>query len=220
MNSVIVVAGGKGLRMGADLPKQFIEINGKSILHHTLLRFYEALPDLEIIVAIHPSYQEYWENYCIKNMVPIHQLVHGGKERFDSINNALQLIAGEEEGVVGVHDAVRPLVSVQTIRELFEVAKSKGAVIPVTPVTDSLRKTSGNDSEAVERKCFVAVQTPQCFNVKILKKAYVQPYQDFFTDDASVVEFTGEKIHLIQGNVENIKLTTPKDLILAKELLL
>lgn len=220
-NYAIIVAGGKGERMGEQLPKQFLELAGKPILMHTIEKFYQAFPQTKIILALPENQFDYWEELCFKyrfTNTP-HILVAGGKTRFESVKNALALV--KEDGIVAVHDGVRPLVSTETIQLCFAEAEKYGAVIPVVDVVDSLRFVSKQDqtNKAVARNCYKNVQTPQCFKTEILLKAYKQDFDEAFTDDASVVEKLGYNIELVRGNVENIKITSPIDLIVAETLL-
>lgn len=214
-NHLIIVAGGTGSRMGAELPKQFLEIQGKPILAHTLERVHSFNPELNIILVLHPDYVDYWMDLArtIGLNVP-HQVVKGGKERFDSVKLGLQAIS-EATGVVGIHDAVRPLVSKKTFETCFNNARINGTAIPVVSVNDSLRELHNNESRIADRSKFRLVQTPQCFEISLLRKAFKADYHPSFTDDASVVESLGVRLHLVEGNRENIKITTPEDLRLA-----
>ena len=159
---------------------------------------------------------DFWENLCITHSFDVsHRLVEAGSERFFTVKNALEEMS-KSDGVVAIHDAVRPMVSVATIQRCFEGARKFGNSIPVVPLTNSLRKITKNESKAVKRTNYVAVQTPQCFDLALIHEAYQQPYQDSFTDDASVLEAFGKTIVTVEGNVENIKITTPIDLIAAE----
>jgi len=217
----IIVAGGKGERMGASTPKQFLELAGKPILMHTLEKFQDTIPLIKIILALPENQFDYWEELCYKHKftnLP-HQIVRGGETRFHSVQNALKLIT--EDGVVAIHDGVRPLVSNETIKRSFIEAEAKGNAIPVMEVVDSIRHFSNQTkkSEAVSRSCYKIVQTPQCFNSELILKAYEQAYDNKFTDDATVVEKLGETINLVKGNKENIKITTEADLLIAEAFL-
>jgi 2-C-methyl-D-erythritol 4-phosphate cytidylyltransferase len=216
---VIVVAGGKGLRMGGELPKQFIPVNGKPVLMHTLKVFNAWNPDAEIILAIPEEHHDYWSMLCKELDFDIpHKIVFGGETRFHSVKNALQEI--EEEGWVAVHDGVRPLVTDKVIADCFRAAQQFGAAVPVVPMIESVREMTGeNESRPFNRKKLRIVQTPQVFKTEILLKSYGQPYNELFTDDASVVEAAGYKVQLVSGNRENIKITTPADLSVAITLL-
>ncbi|MCI5814735.1 MAG: 2-C-methyl-D-erythritol 4-phosphate cytidylyltransferase [Bacteroidales bacterium] len=221
MDYIIIVAGGKGLRMGGDIPKQFLPIKGKPVLMRTIERFHECSPQLRVILVLPREQQDYWHTLCRDHSFGIdHTVVDGGDTRFGSCRNGLAAIPDDEEGVVGIHDGVRPFVSADTVERCFARARQCGAAIPVLPVTDSLRRVSGDgkSSHGVNRSEYRAVQTPQAFSIQVLKKAYRQPYQDSFTDDASVVEAMGVKVDMVEGNRENIKLTTPFDLKIAETL--
>jgi 2-C-methyl-D-erythritol 4-phosphate cytidylyltransferase len=209
---LIIVAGGSGKRMGTELPKQFLELNGKPILVHTIERFHNFNNQLNIIVVMNEEYIDYWGDLCrtIGLSIP-HQVVKGGKERFFSVLHGLNKIP-DSEGIVGVHDAVRPLVSKRTFVTCYESARINGTAVPVLPVNDSLRFVADGKNEIADRSKFRLVQTPQCFEISLLKKAFQQGYNPSFTDDASVVEFLGVAINLVEGNRENIKITTPEDL--------
>ncbi len=220
MDYVIIVAGGKGLRMGSDIPKQFLPIGGKPVLMRTLERFREYSPTLQIILVLPKAQQEYWEKLCQKhNFTVAYQLADGGETRFHSVQHGLALIQDDAEGVVGVHDGVRPFPSIDVIRRCYETAREKKAVIPVIPVVETVRHLKGETSETVPRNDYRLVQTPQCFDIQLLKAANRQPYNDGFTDDASVVESYGHAITLVEGNRENIKITTPYDLKIAEVLI-
>ena len=220
MDYIIIVAGGKGLRMGSDIPKQFLPIGGKPVLMRTLERFREYSPTLQIILVLPKAQQEYWEKLCQKhNFTVAYQLADGGETRFHSVQHGLALIPDDAEGVVGVHDGVRPFPSIDVIRRCYETAREKKAVIPVIPVVETVRHLKGETSETVPRNDYRLVQTPQCFDIQLLKAANRQPYNDGFTDDASVVESYGHAITLVEGNRENIKITTPYDLKIAEVLI-
>lgn len=215
---VIIVAGGKGLRMGGDIPKQFLPIGGKPVLMRTLEAFYEYDPFIHIVLVLPVSQQAYWKELCRTYGFELsHDIADGGETRFHSVMNGLALVKGE--GVVGVHDGVRPFVAQEVIARCYEEAVTKKAVIPVIGVVETVRRLVGEESETVPRDQYKLVQTPQVFDVVLLRKAYEQPYTDMFTDDASVVEALGEKVWLVEGNRENVKLTTPFDLKLAEILL-
>lgn len=218
MNNVIIVAGGKGLRMGNDLPKQFMVVGGKPVLMRTIESFHNFDKSIRIIIALAKDYREHWSSLCkgYGFTVP-HEVVDGGETRFHSVKNALDLVG---DGLVAVHDAVRPFASNELLHMCFASAKEHQAVIPVIDVTDSLREiTDENESKIVDRSKFRLVQTPQVFETKLLKQAYDVEFSDIFTDDASVVEAFGHKIYLVEGEKTNIKITTPFDLQLAKVIL-
>jgi 2-C-methyl-D-erythritol 4-phosphate cytidylyltransferase len=217
---VIIVAGGKGLRMGSDIPKQFLPIGGKPVLMRTLERFREYSPTLQIILVLPKAQQAYWKELCQKhNFTVTYQLADGGETRFHSVQHGLALIPDDAEGVVGVHDGVRPFPSIDVIRNCYEIARTKKAVIPVIPVVETVRHLEGESSVTVPRGDYRLVQTPQTFDIQLLKAANRQPYNDGFTDDASVVEAFGHDVTLVEGNRENIKITTPYDLKIAEVLI-
>lgn len=212
------MAGGKGLRMNAPLPKQFIEIAGKPVIMHTIEAFYNFNPEIRLIVVLPANQIEYWDHLCKKHAFGIeHKIAHGGETRFHSVKNGLELVT--LPSVVAVHDAVRPLVSPDTIARCFESAAQTGVAIPVVEPVDSIREISGDENTSVNRGKFRMVQTPQVFDGELLIAAYQQQYNTLFTDDASVVESAGERIYLVEGNRENIKITTQMDLIFAEILL-
>ena len=220
MDYVIIVAGGKGLRMGSDIPKQFLPIGGKPVLMRTLERFREYAADLQIILVLPKAQQDYWQNLCQEYAFDIdYQLADGGETRFHSVQHGLALIPDDAEGVVGVHDGVRPFPSIEVIRHCYETARTAKAVIPVIPVVETVRHLEGEGSVTVPRNDYRLVQTPQCFDIQLLKAANRQPYNDGFTDDASVVESYGQSITLVEGNRENIKITTPYDMKIAEVLM-
>jgi len=214
----IIVAGGKGERMGTEIPKQFIDIHGKPILMHTIEAFMSYDATLQIIVVLPAIQLEYWDELCKKHKFDVsHQIVKGGATRFLSVKSGLSAV--KSPGLVAVHDGVRPLVSADTIIRCFATAQETGNAIPVVDLVDSIRQITLTGSESVDRNAYKLVQTPQVFDVELLTKAYEQPYSSLFTDDASVVENLGLKINLVEGNRENIKITTAFDLKLAEILL-
>jgi 2-C-methyl-D-erythritol 4-phosphate cytidylyltransferase len=215
----VVVAAGSGKRMGAPLPKQFLLLAGKPLLMHTLERLYEFDSELNILLALHPDFIGYWNEIRVQHDFAIpHTIIAGGEERFHSVKSALAIIE-DETAVVGIHDGVRPLVSVETLRRCYLAAETIGNAIPVVQLNDSLRELEGTESHAVDRSKFRSVQTPQCFRMSQLKAAFHQEFTALFTDDASVVESAGYAIHLVEGNRENVKITTPEDLRWAEWLL-
>ena len=217
---VIIVAGGKGLRMGSDIPKQFLPIGGKPVLMRTIERFREYSPTLQIILVLPKAQQDYWQQLCKEYDFRVeYQLTDGGETRFHSVQHGLALIPDDAEGVVGVHDGVRPFPSIDVIRNCYETARTAKAVIPVIPVVETVRHLKGKTSETVPRGDYRLVQTPQTFDIQLLKSANRQPYNDGFTDDASVVEAFGFDITLVEGNRENIKITTPYDMKIAEVLI-
>lgn len=214
----ILVAGGKGLRMGSDIPKQFLPLRGRPVLMHTIDVFRRTYPDIHIILVLPREQQDYWRQLCGQHGYDVEVCVaDGGETRFHSVHNGLSQIPDGARGVVGVHDGVRPFVSPETIRRCYEAAEECGAVVPVVPVVETVRQVLADGSSmTVDRNAYRLVQTPQTFDIQLLKKAYGQPFDPFFTDDASVVEAMGHPIKLVEGNNENIKLTNPADLKLAE----
>ncbi len=213
--AVIIVAGGKGLRMGGDIPKQFIAVDGMPILMHTIRRFHDYNHEMAIIVVLQQPEQDYWQQLCKKYDFDIpHTVANGGKERFDSVKNGLDSVPANCD-VIGVHDGVRPYVSCETIDRCYRTAAETGSAVPVTDIVETVRHISpdGKTSCTVPRSEYKLVQTPQVFKAEILRNAYRQDFSPAFTDDASVVEALGNtSITLVQGNRENIKITTPADL--------
>lgn len=210
----IIVAGGKGLRMGGEIPKQFLPIGGKPMLMRTIEVFRQAYPDIHIILVLPVSQQDYWQQLCQEYnfAVPV-RIADGGETRFHSVSNGLKLIPDDTDGLVGVHDGVRPFVAVETIRRCYDEAMEKEAVVPVISVVETVRQLrKDGTSVTVPRDEYKLVQTPQTFRISLLKEAYRQPYTSFFTDDASVVEAMGKPVYLVEGNRENIKITTPADI--------
>ena len=248
MDYIIIVAGGKGLRMGSDIPKQFLPIGGKPVLMRTLERFREYSAELQIILVLPEAQQAYWHQLCEEYHFDVeYTLANGGQTRFHSVQNGLAKVPDDAQGVVGVHDGVRPFPSIEVIRNCYETARTAKAVIPVIPVVETVRQliSNGDDfsnglqdlrtndqekscspvvrcqknSKTVPRNDYRLVQTPQTFDIQLLKAANRQPYNDGFTDDASVVESFGYEITLVEGNRENIKITTPYDLKIAEVLI-
>ena len=249
MDYIIILAGGKGLRMGTDIPKQFLPIGGLPVLMHTVKRFREYSKELNIILVLPKQQQDYWQALCdeyqfMENCI----IADGGETRFHSIKNGLKLIPDDAQGLVGVHDGVRPFPSVEVIRNCYETARKTGSAIPVIPVVETIRHLEGQvtsyvtsfhdfchdsakrastmalaapkvQSSTVPRDEYRLVQTPQVFDIQLHKKAYAQDYRDSFTDDASVVESMGCAVTLVEGNRENIKITTPFDCVVAEAIL-
>ena len=212
--------------MGSDIPKQFLPIGGKPVLMRTLERFRAYSADLQIILVLPEAQQDYWRQLCEQYHFEVkYLLANGGETRFHSVQNGLALIPDDAQGVVGVHDGVRPFPSIEVIRNCYETAREKKAVIPVIPVVETLRHISLTShllpltSKTVPRSEYRLVQTPQTFDIQLLKAANRQPYNDGFTDDASVVERYGHQITLVEGNRENIKITTPYDITVAEAIL-
>ena len=214
----IIVAGGKGLRMGGELPKQFIPVEGRPVLMRTLDRFHACDSGIRIILVLPRDHQPYWQELCREYdfRVP-HRIADGGPTRFHSVQNGLALV-DDPEALVAVHDGVRPFVASEVIEACYREAEAHEAVVPVIPVVETVRQLVEASSITVPRDAYRLVQTPQTFRASLLRRAYEQPLCEAFTDDASVVEALGEAVCLVEGNRENIKLTTPYDLIVAKAL--
>jgi 2-C-methyl-D-erythritol 4-phosphate cytidylyltransferase len=215
---VLMVAGGSGTRMKSDVPKQFMLLNNKPVLMHTLENFLAYSKNINLVLIL-PEDQFYtWNKLCsIHRFIHPHQLVAGGTERFWSVKNGLDQISNE--GIVFIHDGVRPLVSHQTLKRCFDRAMIDGNAIPVLPVVESLRELTGIGNQMADRTRFVSIQTPQVFRTSDIKEAYQQGFDPAFTDDASVLERTGKTIHLVEGNPENIKITHPFDLKITEMIL-
>ena len=215
----IIVAGGSGSRMGSEIPKQFLPLAGKPILLHTIKRFLEV-PSIKIILVLPEKDIEFWNETCIQNAFIEKSIivVKGGNTRFQSVKNGLSYV--EDEGIVAVHDGVRPFVSLAIIHRSFEIAEKEGSAITSVVLKDSIREIKPNgENKAVERINFRLMQTPQTFQSELIQKAFEVKEQTFFTDCASVVEFAGFPVTLIEGAYENIKITTPEDLLIAEALL-
>lgn len=214
----IIVAGGSGQRMHSPVPKQFLKLNGLPVLMHTISKFDDLKLGIEIIVVLPNAIRAEWDQLCKEfNFTTQIKIADGGETRFHSVKNGMAFI--KEEGLVAVHDAVRPLVNTKTILAAYKAAEMYGSVVPAIPLNDSIRQIESTKSIAVDRSKYCVIQTPQCFRTEILRKAYLKEYKFNFTDDASVVESMGEKIYLIDGTSDNIKITNPQDLILAEALL-
>lgn len=214
---IIIVAGGKGLRMGGEIPKQFLPIGGRPVLMRTIEAFYSYDSSIHIILVLPVSQQAYWKELCETYRFALkHDVADGGETRFHSVKNGLALVDGD--GWVGVHDGVRPFVSKEVVAKCYSAAIEKKAVVPVIDVVETVRFLTDGGSETVPRSKYKLVQTPQVFDIKLLKEAYNQKFSDSFTDDASVVEAMGYTVFLVEGNRENIKLTTPFDLKIAEVL--
>ncbi len=210
----LIVAGGSGTRMKGKLPKQFLELNGKPVLMHTFEAFLKYDSKINFVLVLPEVHVINWKKLCLKYDFNIkHSVVSGGETRFQSVKNGLSEI--DEDGIVFIHDGVRPLVSVQTLENCGKTAIEKGNALPVISPSESVRELLNGDSRSVNRSRFFLVQTPQTFKISVIKEAYEQDYREEFTDDASVLENTGRKIHLVEGNRSNIKITYPEDLLIA-----
>ena len=225
----IIMAAGSGTRMGAEMPKQFIELEGKAILHRTIEVFLNACPGVNIITVLPESHMDYWRQYCLdRNFICPQVLVKGGITRFHSVRNALGKVPAG--ALVAVHDAVRPLVTEGFVRDMFAKAETVPALIPVLPCVDTMKVLEKKNvhgveelvtipGQTVDRSILYAAQTPQIFHSEILKGAYGQAFDTAFTDDASVVLKNGKNLSYLIGERFNIKLTTQDDLVLAKAIL-
>ncbi len=214
----LIAAGGKGTRMKSPLPKQFVELDGKPVLLHSLDAFFQYDPTLHITVVLSRELHNQWKSICHEHDCQIdHQLVDGGPTRFHSVKNGLKHIPNDS--LVAIHDAVRPLISEKLIGRLYDFAQKFGSAIPVIESPDSLRMVDHALSSPLPRQQVRLVQTPQCFHASLLKRAYNTGYKERFTDDASVLEEMGERLYLIEGEKENLKITTMTDLFAAEGIL-
>lgn len=214
----VIVAGGSGKRMGSEVPKQYLELAGKPVLMYTLERFKAFDESIELITVLPENQLRFWADLQKKYSFDIpHTIVKGGRTRFFSVRNGLKFVG--TPGLVAIHDGVRPFVSFDTMKRCFEMAEKLGNATPVIPPSDSLRIITESGSKPLNRLNVRIVQTPQIFSAELIKKAYSQEYLPEFTDDATVVEKTGAKINLVEGNRENIKITTPEDLVISSALL-
>ena len=215
---VIIVAGGSGKRMGGSLPKQFSIVGGKPILAHTINAFRKALPASRIVVVLPAEHIEFWKNLSARFEVAKHSVVEGGKERFHSVKNGIEALSDAID-LIAVQDGVRPFASKELILGAIACATANGSAIPVVKAVDSYRTVEGEKSHIVDRTPLRIVQTPQIFSAPILRAAYDTEFRTEFTDDASVVEYSGEKVSLCEGDPLNIKITTPNDIVLAEAIM-
>lgn len=214
----VIVAGGTGKRMGAEIPKQFLELGGRPLLMHTIERFKTFDESIEIITVLPENQIRHWWELQKKYSFTVTQtMVKGGSSRFFSVRNGLEFI--DSPGLVAIHDGVRPFVSTDTIKRCFETAARLGNAIPVIPPSDTLRLLSDDESAPLNRLHVRLVQTPQVFSSELIINAYRQDYNPEFTDDAMVVEKTGVSINLVEGNRENIKITNPEDMLISNAFL-
>ena len=214
-NCCIIVAGGSGLRMEAEFPKQFLRLKGIPILMHTIRNFYDFDLALQLIVVLPANEIVSWNELCSQFQFKIpHQVIAGGSTRFQSVKNGLSMASDCD--LIAVHDGVRPLVSHQTLTRCFNCASEKGAAVPVLPANESVREGSMDNSVPVDRSRYFMVQTPQVFKASIIRQSYLQSWMPEFTDDASVIGHSGVPVHLVMGNRENIKITFPEDLLIAE----
>lgn len=214
----IIVAGGSGTRMQSKVPKQFLLLNGLPVLMYTLQAFYKCQPQPSLILVLPQNYHTYWTRLCADHQFQLpHQLVSGGDSRYQSVKNALNFI--EEDALVAIHDAVRPLIDIVIIEETYKQAAKLGAVVTAVKSRDSIRQVKDNYTQSLLRDEIYLVQTPQTFKAALLKEAYEQPYHHGFTDDASVVEQAGHTISIVEGSYQNFKITFPEDIAIAELLL-
>ncbi|HQW87786.1 MAG TPA: 2-C-methyl-D-erythritol 4-phosphate cytidylyltransferase [Flavobacteriales bacterium] len=213
--STIIVAGGSGKRLGGPVPKQFQTVKGRPLLMWTIEAFHRYAPAMRLIVVLPREHFDIWKALCMGHRFFIqHEVVAGGEQRWHSVKAGLEKVEGD--GLVAVHDGVRPLVSVELIARCFDAADTSAAAIPVVPVVPSIRETTAEGSRALDRSKLLAVQTPQCFHADLLRKAFGQPYDPAFTDEATLVERLGVRVALVEGEENNIKVTTPMDLRLVE----
>lgn len=219
----VIVAGGEGNRAGGSIPKQFQLLKGVPMLWWSVRAFHKEDPDTKIILVLHPGFLDDWDILfsglpAADREIAVH-ISCGGRSRLESVRNGLMSVPDGEKALVAVHDAARPLVTPSLIARGWEAAEKYKAAVPVTPMTDSIRRVDGNSSEAVPRKDYVKVQTPQVFDAALLKAAYDEPLTPDMTDDASVAEAAGSSIFLFEGSPYNLKVTDPLDLVIATTLL-
>jgi len=218
---IIIVAGGQGSRFKSEIPKQFVNLNGLPVLMHTISAFFAYQNSIEIIVVLPEEQIEYWKSLCTDYQFNIkHKIVTGGSTRFYSVKNGLSQI--KNDGIVGIHDGVRPLIDVETISRCYQIAEKEGNAIPMVAPVDSMRKISDNGTNSyVDRQKYCLIQTPQVFKTELILKAFKQEYNVSFTDDASVLEaLIPGSIKLVEGNRQNLKITTPEDLLYAESILM
>lgn len=216
----VIVAGGKGLRMGKELPKQFIELDNLPVLMHTIRTFHNFDQGMGIYVVLPKEHIDFWENLCRKYSFDIeHSVVIGGKERFHSVKNGLSAVSTDSDGVVAVHDGVRPFISHEALDRLFNTAQEKGVAVPVIDSVNSVRIADEKGNRAIDRNSVKLVQTPQVFHLSKIREAFIQEFSVRFTDEAAVYEETGREIILVKGDEANIKITTPVDLLVAESLI-
>ena len=215
---VIIVAGGSGKRMGGSLPKQFSLVGGEPILARTINAFHKALPASRIVVVLPAEYIEFWKNFSARFEVAKHSIVEGGEERFYSVRNGIEVLSDAVD-LIAVQDGVRPFASKNMILRAVACAAEHGSAIPVVKAVDSYRVVEGEESHIVDRTPLRIVQTPQIFAAPILRAAYDTEFRSEFTDDASVVEYSGEKVALCEGEYTNIKITTPDDMVIAEAII-
>ena len=215
----VIVAGGSGSRMGSETPKQFLPIGNAPILMHTIKRFFTSNEQVNIVLVLPEEQMERWHQLCDKYSFSIpHLIVSGGKNRFQSVRNGLNSI-GVNEGLVAIHDGVRPFISKRIIEETYRIAEEKGNAVASVELKDSIRLVDTKGNKAVNRHDYRIIQTPQTFKISLIRDAFHKAQNDRYTDDASVAEAAGYTIELIDGSYENIKITTPEDLAMAEVIL-
>lgn len=214
----IIVAGGTGTRMQGDIPKQFMPVAGKPVMLYSIEAFYTYDSTIDIILAVHTDYIDFWKTLCEKYKISIpFRIAEGGATRFDSVKNALQII--NNDGYVAIHDAARPMITADFVQYLFSEAEKNGSSLPGIALNETIRMMDGDSSFQIDRSRLRAMQTPQVFKYEELKQAYTQSYNPLFTDDAAVMQSAGFQLHLCEGLTSNIKITNPTDLILAETFL-
>lgn len=212
----VIVGGGSGWRMGTEVPKQFLPLAGTPVIVRTITAFIAADPDIHLVVVVPRAWMEHFAGLVEQWELPRGLVtVSGGDRRYDSVKNGLAVLSGRD-GLVAVHDAVRPLLDTKLITRVFEAAHAVGSAVPAVPVKESLRQVDGTSSKAVSRDALHIVQTPQCFRLKFLCQAYEKPFEESFTDCATVMERAGETITLVEGEPINIKITTKADFLFAQ----
>ena len=204
--------------MKGEVPKQFMLLSGKPVILYSIEAFFESDPEIQIILVLHPQYQEYWKQLCkdFKITIPT-KIAPGGETRFESVKNGLELVG--ENGFVAVHDAARPVINKDFIRNLFDEAEKHGSAMPGVPLNDTIRLLEGDTSHQLDRTFLRAMQTPQVYKVEELKRAYTQAFRPIFTDEASVMQSAGFLLHLTEGRSENIKITHANDIAIAEILI-
>lgn len=216
--TLILVAGGKGTRMASAIPKQFLPLQGKPVLYHPVNTFLKVFPDIDIILVLPEEHLSYGNMLlqAFEQSIDL-TMVRGGATRFHSVQNGLKAMNNTD--IVFIHDGVRPLADIALIQRCYLSAQQYGSAIPAMPVTDSIRQWDGSTFRSVDRDGLRSIQTPQTFRSELIRSAFEQEYQELFTDEASVVEALGEKVHLVEGAARNIKITRPEDLIIAELLM-
>ena len=215
----VIVAGGSGSRMGSEIPKQFLPMGNAPILMHTIKRFFTSAESVHIVLVLPEEQVERWHQLCQKYSFSIpHHIIFGGKTRFQSVKNGLNSI-GETEGLVAIHDGVRPFISKRIIEASYKSAQKEGNGIASVPLKDSIRMVEKKSNKALDREQYRIIQTPQTFLLSQIRDAFHKAKKDLYDDDASVAEEAGYAIHLIEGGYDNIKITTPEDMAMAEAIL-